>query len=290
MPDHDAAMTWVDPIRDALFFRHEAMNTEFAFRFVGVAERNAAGIARLCGEMLDTLEAQLSRYLPDSEVSRINQLQAGETLYLSQTTYACLRLALEASEHTGGLFDITQGARIGHRKSGSSDCAPQPTGSLILHPDAPAVTCTQPGLILDLGGIGKGFALDQLAELLADWGVQDALLTAGSSSMLAIGSSQWPIELTGSSDRETIRLCNQALSASGSGIQGAHIIHPAGDDAMPASPASRVWVVAKHAAYAEIWSTALMLVAPDDVCPIVAGDPDLTSIHIEHLGTIRQLK
>ena len=175
-------MTPNDPLADARLFRHEAMRTEFTFRFRGLSDVSAPGIARLCIETLDTLESQLSRFIDGSDISRINQMRAGETLYLSEAVHQCLLLALDACSRTHGLFDITQGSRIEHLKSGQNQPAPEISGSLTIHPDVPAVTCKEPGRVLDLGGIGKGFALDQLKLLLTDWGVDDALLAADSAT------------------------------------------------------------------------------------------------------------
>jgi FAD:protein FMN transferase len=126
----------------------------------------------------------------------------------------------------------------------------------------PAVTCEEEGRALDLGGIGKGFALDELAALMADWGVGDALIAAGASSMRAVGESAWPVELAGNSGGIRISLAQSALSASGTGVQGAHILHPAEGGELPLDGFRRVWVVAPDAASAEVWSTAMMLVPP----------------------------
>jgi len=280
-------MSELNPIEDSLQFSHEAMNTTFTLRFRGLDKDGAPGVARECFERIDRLESRLSRFAEASDISRINSMQAGETLYLSDDSHRCLMLALDACARTGGLFDITLGTRIEHRKSGNDGPTPEITGSLIIHPDVPAVTCSEPGRELDLGGIGKGFALDQLKELLVEWETEDALLAAGASSLLAIGPSAWPVDLTG--DRESLRitLCDQALSASGTGIQGSHIIHPGGEDHAPAGSCKRVWVIAPTAALAEIWSTALMLVEPDEIPEIIAAEPEITTVYAEVQGVLR---
>jgi thiamine biosynthesis lipoprotein ApbE len=79
-------------------------------------------------------------------------------------------------------------------------------------------------------------------------------------------------------------LTNQALSASGTGIQGSHIVHPGGPDAMPASPSKRVWVIARSAVLAEIWSTALMLVGPRELADFIAGKRDIAQVYAERDG------
>lgn len=279
-------MSTPGPLADSLLFNHEAMNTTFCLRFRGTDDATARAIARQCFDRLDLIESRLSRFIDGSDVSRINRMRAGETLYLSEECHQCLLLALDAHARTGGLFDITLGARIEHRKSNAEGPPPAITGSVAIHPDVPAVTCAEPGRELDLGGIGKGFALDQVRLLLADWEVEDALLAAGASSLLAIGPETWPVDLTGECGARRIGLSNQALSASGTGIQGSHIIHPAGQDAMPAAACARIWVLAPSAALAEIWSTALMLVDPDEIPGIIAGEPEITAVYAEIHGKV----
>ena len=264
----------------ARLFTHEAMNTTFYLRICEADESTARDMARECCDHLDFLEARLSRFIEDSDVSRINRLQAGETLYINELAHQCLLAALDAYARTGGLFDITLGSRIEHRKSGDPGPIPPLVGQLTIHPDVPAVTCGAPGREIDLGGIGKGFALDQLPRLLTEWGAEGGLLTAGASSMLAFGPQAWPVELTGDRESARIALSNQSLSASGTAIQGSHIIHPGGETAMPATPCRRVWVTAPTATLAEIWSTALMLVEPGEIPGFIAGEEIPSAVHV----------
>jgi thiamine biosynthesis lipoprotein len=271
---------------DAQHFAHEAMHTTFSLRIPGMNESTARGIARECFEQIDLLESRLSRFIEGSDVSRINSLGAGETLYLSESCHQCLLLALEAAASTHGLFDITLGTRIEHRKSGNVAPEPPLTGRLTIHPDVPAVTCDEPGREIDLGGIGKGFALDQLKLLLAGWGVENALVAAGASSLMAIGTQPWPVDLTGDAGILRVELIDQSISASGTGIQGSHIIHPWGPEAMPANPSRRIWVTAATAALAEIWSTALMLIDVEEIPDILAGNQDVTSVHADRGGSV----
>jgi thiamine biosynthesis lipoprotein len=279
-----------DPLADSHLFSHDAMHTTFALRFRGVDPGTARDLAYECFAQIDLLESRLSRFVDSSDISRINHLGAGETLYLHETSYQCLLLALDAHARTGGLFDITLGKQIAHRKAGDHTPPPPPAGSLIIHPDVAAVTCVEPGRVLDLGGIGKGFALDQLRRVLDSWEVDDALLAAGASSLLAIGPSRWPVDLATENQSRRIELCGQALSASGVGIQGSHIVHPGGNAAMPARGLRRVWVVASDAASAEVWSTALMLMDPAEVPGILAEVPEITAIHADLDGEIRALR
>jgi thiamine biosynthesis lipoprotein len=274
------------PLPPSHLFTHEAMNTTFQLRIRAAEASFATDMARECFDHLDFLEARLSRFIDDSDVSRINHLAAGQTLYINESTHFCLLAALDAYARTGGLFDITLGRRIEHRKSGETGELPPLMGRITIHPDIAAVTCDEPGREIDLGGIGKGFALDQLREILLDWGAEGGLLTAGASSLLAFGPDAWPVELTGDLETVRIALVNQSLSASGTGIQGSHIIHPGGDDAMPSQSCDRVWVVAPQAALAEIWSTALMLLEPEVIADFVNGEETVTAVYIDRDGKV----
>ncbi|MGA0854364.1 MAG: FAD:protein FMN transferase [Luteolibacter sp.] len=278
------------PIIDARHFTHEAMNTTFGVRIRGMEESTARGIARECFDQIDALEARLSRFREGSDVWRINRMQSGETLFLNEATHQCLMLALEANVQTGGLFDITLGTAIEHRKSSSSDAAPPISGTLSIHPDAPAITCVEAGREIDLGGIGKGFALDQLRAMLEDWGVDDALLNAGASSILAIGTNPWPIDIQGTTQSQRIEICGEALSASGITIQGDHIVHPQGMHAMPEQRCTRVWVKASDAARAEVWSTTLMLIDPEEIASFIGSKTELSSVIVEREGLIEKIR
>jgi FAD:protein FMN transferase len=267
-------------------FNWDAMNTTFTLRLRGVDVTAAAGMARQCFDRLEELESKLSRYKEGGEVWQINHLTEGQTLYISEETHRCLLLALEAGQITGGLFDITLGSRIEHRKSGEDGPLPEIRGRLTIHPDVAAVSCEEAGRIIDLGGIGKGFALDLMAELLIEWGCPSFLLGAGASSLLACGPDDWKIELAGDQQSLRIDLKNQSLSASGTGIQGSHIIHPGGDDSMPGALCKRVWVTAPTAALAEVCSTALMLISLDEYPDFIAANDFITSVHMDREGTV----
>lgn len=277
------------PLSEAHRFTHEAMNTTFALHFHGINKKTAQGMARECCDLIDFIETRLSLFIDGSDVSRINHLQAGETLYLSEPGHECLMLALEAHAYTKGLFDVTIGSHIEHRKSGDSGPIPPLAGKLTLHPDTPAITCEQPGRKIDLGGIGKGFALDQMKQLLTEWGAESALLTAGASSIVAFGEQQWPVDLTGSNGNMRIFLKNQSLSASGIDIQGNHIVHPAGSDGMPTTPSERIWVTAATATSAEIWSTTLMLIDPEEIRDFLINSNELDAVYSDHKGKLEKL-
>lgn len=240
-------------------FAHEAMKTTFQLRLPAGDPQHRRSVAQLCFDTIDQLESQLSRFIAGSDVSRINALQAGESLFVSEACHDCLLRALHLHQATGGLFDVTLGHRIEHVKEGREGAAPTIQGSLTVAPDRPLIFCESPGRSIDLGGIGKGYALDCLRSILADWEIDSALVSAGASTQLALGPEPRSIELAGDHGSHRIELRDEALSASGTGIQGSHIVHPDGDPVPHAF--RRVWLTAPTAAEADAWSTAVLLMS-----------------------------
>ena len=269
-----------------LSFHHEAMMTTFTLRICGKDEGLLRSIACECFGLIDELERKLSRYNEGGDVARINAMAAGETLHISEECHDALLISMEACVRTGGLFDPTLGTLIEHQKSELDGELPQPTGTLVIHPDSAMVYCETPGRVIDLGGIGKGYTLDCLGEFLNGWDVESALLSAGASTHLAMGSETWPIDLAGDHHQQCIQLKNESLSASGTSIQGAHIVHPKleqspGHASQPPEQPTRIWAISPTAALADAWSTALMLVPQEELKSALTKESMLTTIYTE---------
>jgi thiamine biosynthesis lipoprotein len=197
-------------------FSHEAMASTFEIFCAHPDQAYARQAAWAAFDLVDQLEQDLSRFRENSDISRINHLQAGETTRVSQWTMECLMLSRLAYAETGGAFDISLGSGL-----------PQ----LGLAPDASRVRAASNGIRLDLGGIGKGYALDRMAELLLEWEIPEALIHGGYSSVRALeppaGSNGWPLTLSLPDDPSgtvfaTVRAKWMVLSASGV-AKGRHI-------------------------------------------------------------------
>jgi FAD:protein FMN transferase len=259
-------------------FNHEAMKTTFTLRIRNDDPKLAKDVAHASIELIDEIENTLSRYIEGSDIYRVNHMQAEQSLLLSDTCYDCLRIALDAHQQTGGLFDITLGHQIEHQKKKLDGPAPELCGQLMVDPDRPAIHCRAPGREIDLGGIGKGYALDRIKALMQEWGITEALLSAGGSTQLAFGPKAWSIELTGNHSTQTIELQNKALSASGIGIQGSHIVSPRSEKAGYIH--SRIWLIDETAAYADAWSTTAMLLDAEELQALAkAGAPVFVESH-----------
>lgn len=278
---------------------HEAMATLFDFRVAGAEPRYARQAMAACFAEVDRLETLLSRFVEGSDVWRINRLRAGESLRLSEECYACLREAERVWRLTGGLFDVSVGKAAAARKrvaaAATSAASAPAAGRFVLHPHGQWITCDQEGREIDLGGIGKGFALDRAAALLADWDIGTALLSAGGSTVLAVAGENatgaagegWRIGLRGTGAAVELRLGRGAVSASGTGVQGAHIVDPCGGGCP--GEFVRVWVVVAAgaraaarpatAAVADAYSTACFLMSEEELArfapPPTTGPPGI---------------
>ncbi len=199
-------------------FSHEAMATVFEVHLAHPDERYAAQAAQAAFDLVDRLERDLSRFLPNSDVGRINHLGAGEQARVSPSTLECLVIARHAFDLTDGAFDISMGTGL---------------HSLELDPDRLTVCATGDGVRLDLGGIGKGFAVDGMADVLEEWGLEQALVHGGYSSMLALAPPAdhdgWPLTLSDPAmpSRVLTTLSAQQLALGASGLRkGDHIVDP----------------------------------------------------------------
>jgi uncharacterized protein (TIGR03663 family) len=245
----------VEGADNMLKFSHQAMNSTFEIFIQHTDESYAHQAARAAFAEADRLEALLSRFLANSDVSRINVAPVGQTVVVDQEVMECLCIAQQALELTGGAFDITL--------SGKGRQA------LELFPAAGEVRRLEP-VAVDLGGIGKGYAVDRMSQVLSEWSVSKALIHGGASSVLAMrppdGKKGWPVTISDPSTGEVVlrlQLADEVLASSGLG-KGLHIIDPATGNAVENARSS--WVcLPKSAALADAVSTALMILPTEKI-------------------------
>jgi len=179
-------------------FSHEAMATTFEVIIVHEDERYASQAAVAAFDEVDRLERELSRFIENSDVARINSAGANQPLQLGLDTFECLKIAARIYGQTNGAFDITIGTLLKcWRNDDGTPRKPSPkeidlarlhtgTNLLELHEAEHTVKLSANPVHVDLGGIGKGYAVDRVAELLRDWSIDVALISGGYSSVLAL--------------------------------------------------------------------------------------------------------
>jgi hypothetical protein len=175
-------------------FHHEAMATTFAVVIADHPRDYARQAAAAAYRELDRLESELSRYIESSDIARANRLACGETISIGEDTLQCLLIAADVSIATGRAFDA---AYASQRAPDQPADAPLFT----LDPDAHTLTSRAARLHLDLGAVGKGYALDRMAAQLTEWAVTTACLQSGGSTALALARTVRPSRLAHRSRR-----------------------------------------------------------------------------------------
>jgi thiamine biosynthesis lipoprotein len=286
-------------------YRRPAMGTCFEVVLPwGTPQAHAAAEAAL--DLIDALEARLSIYREDSELSRLNRLAFHEEVQVSPELFDLLELSREISQQTQGAFDVASGALVAcwgfFRGPARVPSAQQRQDALqrsgmryvVLDRANRTVRYLRPGLSINLGSIGKGYALDRCAALLQqEFGVRCALLHGGHSSVNAVGSlpgrgDGWPVGISdprAPTRRLTlIRLKDQGLGMSAAtyrhllwrGRRLGHILDPR--TGWPAQGLAGVAVVAPQAAQADALATALFVLGDAAARRFLEHRPDLAAI------------
>jgi FAD:protein FMN transferase len=205
-------------LRDVRRFSHEAMATVFEVYTLHADQRYAAQAVQAAFDLVDLLERELSRFVTNSDIARINHLAVGESTRVSPETLECLAIARHMFELTGGTFDVSIGTGL---------------ASLELDADDVRVCATKAGVRVDLGGIGKGYAVDLMAEQLEEWGLGAVLVHGGFSSVLALeppaDHDGWPLTLSDPGGRAgvLVRLSVRQTALGASGTRRTdHIVDP----------------------------------------------------------------
>jgi thiamine biosynthesis lipoprotein len=238
--------------------------------------------AREALDVVDAIEAAFSVYREDSEVSVLNRATVGRAATVSPELLGLLARSLALYTETGGAFDVTSTPlsrawgffrREGRLPAASEiDAALARVGmdKLALDESARTVRFLEPGAELNFNAIGKGFALDRIASGLRRRGVKHALLSAGGSSVLAIGGGRrgFAVDIRSrhaAGPLARLRIHDAALGTSGAGEQFfeaegrrfGHVLDPR--SGWPAQGSLSVSVVADEAATADALATAFFV-------------------------------
>jgi thiamine biosynthesis lipoprotein len=227
------------------------------------------------------LDRMLSNYLPDSEWSAMNREASTRSVRLSPELFELLSSCLDYSRTSDGAFDISVGPLLKvwgfYKDEGAMPRETEVTNALArvgyrhirLDRAARTVRFDRPGMDLDPGGIGKGYAVDRMVDVLKRSGVRAALVSASGSSIYGLGappddSRGWPITIRAPRDPDgsaaTVHLRDMSVSTSGSyekffwaeGRTYSHIFDPR--TGYPAHRASAVSVIAPRTIDSEAWT------------------------------------
>ncbi len=268
-------------------FAREAMTTVFEVVVAGREEEYARQAARAAFDEVDRIERLFSRFDPSSEISRLNRLGAGRKMRVGLETYQCLTIAARMQAETGGAFDVNYRARAN---------LPELLSLARIADGFEAERLARKGrrkpgvLDLDLGAIGKGYAVDSALEVLKDWGIDNVLVHAGTSTALAIGpgpapgprSEGWRVGVASAwkcpGSPRTIRLRDLALSGSGKEVKGEHIFDPR--TGLPARGHRAAWAAHPSATVSDAASTAFLVMSTAEAEAFAAAHPDVWGVVI----------
>ncbi|MDE5607974.1 MAG: FAD:protein FMN transferase [Muribaculaceae bacterium] len=224
------------------------MGTRLDIVLIGQPEDTAAEICRQCVDTTAGLERLISRYIPESETSAVNLAEPLSLIPVSDRYRRILTLSAEMSRRTLGAFDITLGQ-----------------GSEFEFTDSGELIIPSQGIKIDLGGIGKGIAVDEMTRIIRSGDIESAFISFGGSSIAGIGAhprgDSWRVSIADPFSGHTLRcidLRDASLSTSGNStaLRG-HIIDPATGHAVTGRRLSAV--VTPSATEAEALSTAWLI-------------------------------
>lgn len=257
----------------------DAMGSLFAIEAYGAnGEKVRAAISDALDEAA-RLDAMLSNYKPHSEWSAMNRWAADHPVRISVELFDLLEACLQYSRESEGTFDISIGPLMkvwgfymgtGHLADrGQVLNAMQDVGfrNIVLNPTTQTVRFLKKGVELDPGGIGKGYAVDRMADVLRRKGICRALISAGGSSIYALGAPPhqdgWRIQLKpgdASKTSQTVMIHDESLSTSGNyekffyadGQRWSHIMDPR--TGYPSRGMISVSVIAPRTIDSEAWA------------------------------------
>lgn len=232
-------------------FSAEVMTTNLSLEFWLDDKIKAEKAKRAVLNRFNDIEAKMSRYISESELSKVNRLASEQALSISTELFSLLEKSLAVSALSQGAFDISF-ASVGFLYDYRQQAQPSDSQinaklpaldyrHIVLNRSAQTVRFSSPGVVLDLGGIAKGYAVDEGIKMLKTFGVKHARLSAGGDMYLlgGKGSKPWLVAVRHPRNKEensvVLPLSDVALSTSGdyerffiddSGERVHHIISP----------------------------------------------------------------
>jgi FAD:protein FMN transferase len=280
------------------------MGTIFEIAAYDQSPEHASNAIEKAFQEIVRLDNLLSNYKPDSALSNLNRSAHFQAEKVPPDLYRAIDQAVEFSRLSDGKFDISIAPLVNLWKAAlRGEGTPSQTqqeevrGCIgykkieLTPPDR--ISFRSSCLQLDLGGIGKGYAVDRAAEVLHSLGIRDALVNAGGSTIFAMGSPPdqkgWLVHLRDPSNKidPQVMLKDGSVSTSeqtapsmlGNDSAG-HIIDP--DTGMPLKTVFTVSAVTRTASASDALSTTLLLLGPTRGKALIKRMADVSAIWISH--------
>jgi thiamine biosynthesis lipoprotein len=293
--------------------RGETMGTTYSVQIVPPGDGpNTGRLSAQIDAVLEQVNARMSTYRPNSELSRFNATSSTDWFPVSAELAHVVRVARLVSEESAGAFDITVGPLVNlwgfgpgpARETPPTDAAIAEARArvgwqqLAVRDEPPALRKQRPDLYVDLSAIAKGYAVDRLAALIEGAGIQDYLVEVG-GELRGRGRNgrgkpwQIAIERPEVDERTVFRIVtlqDSGMATSGDyrnffevdGKRYSHTIDPAAGRPVTHQLAS-VTVLDDSAMFADAWATALLVLGPERGIA-VANQLELAALFIEHEG------
>ena len=289
-----------------------AMATNFEIAIPSGSHPDPISAATDALDLIDVLEDQMTVYREHSEVSRLNTLASESPVQIEAELFNLFAQCAIWTRETDGAFDIATGALIKawgfFQREGRVPSARKRIAAMaragfkhvILNPERKTVKFRHAGIELNLGAVGKGYALDRAATLLRErWGVRTALLHGGGSSVYAIGHPPgqergWPVRLRHPFEPEnslgTVWLRNCSLGTSAATFQFfeykdqklGHLLDPR--TGWPAAGTASASVIASTSAEADALSTAAFVLGSVGADRMVRLNPAISAVVLSDLA------
>jgi FAD:protein FMN transferase len=244
-------------------------------------------------DLLEQVNDQMSTYLPQSELSRLNKAEAGKWIVVSEHLFAVLKKAKEINRLSGGAFDITVAPLVnlwgfgpGPMKFRSPtadqiESKMKRTGSELFELNVETLTVRKKidELHLDLSALAKGYAVDLVASVLDDYAIDRYMVEIGGEIRLKgtnLEDKAWRIAIEKpTADMRMIQkvlpVTDVSMATSGdyrnffeeNGVRYSHTIDPRTGRPITHKLAS-VTVLSEHCMNADAWATALTVLGPDE--------------------------
>ncbi|TVS14711.1 MAG: FAD:protein FMN transferase [Gammaproteobacteria bacterium] len=257
----------------------------------------------------DRIEALMSTYREDSEISRVNRYAAERPIPVSEELYDIVRQSIAMSRLTQGAFDITYES-VGYLYAFRERQAPTDAQvdarldaidyhHLLLDPEARSIAFAMEGVRINLGGIGKGYACDRAVDLIRQAGVEHALVSAGGDTRL-LGDRRgqpWVVGIRDPDDADAVvtrlALVDEAISTSGDyeryfeddGVRYHHILDPA--TGRPSEGVRSVTIIGPDGTRTDALSTSVFVMGADAGLELIERLPDYEAIVIDSTRGVR---